>query len=320
MIDINLLPQEKEPTIPAPKAPREKEKVQIESESYFPTKSFMTSFLLIILVAGLTFGLFIYKNTRASFLEQTERKITVLKEEEKKYKEVESKAKNLQAQLNNLDNVLSKHKYWSAVLTALSNFTPQDVQYQSIICEEKNNKFTVTGFANNYESLASLMVSLKNAVKNEQKEKIFDSIDLESAKLGFNEAKEIKVEFSITFNLQPGALKKVQYSEVKEESEKEEAKEEAKEENVVRILRHSDGYAYWEPLELKIKQGQKVKWVNEDQEAHEVKSVNDLFDSGEIKPGKSWEYKFEEKGNFEYFCPMHSKIDSPYQKPKIIVE
>jgi len=51
--------------------------------------------------------------------------------------------------------------------------------------------------------------------------------------------------------------------------------------------------------------GTTVTWVNEDNVPHTVTSVSRIFDSGGINPGKSYSYKFDQAGTFEYSCTNH---------------
>jgi len=279
MVEISLLPKE-------PEKSKKEKPVGIKAKGVFPTTFLALGILLVLLAAGVTFGIFIYKNARASNLDSLENQISILKAEEEKYKDIETEAKTLQEQLNNLENLLAKHKYWSQVMKVLADYTPNDAQYKSIVCEEKDNKFTVTGYAPTYVTVAELMVSLK---KTEGKG-YFDKIELDSAKLSLDESKEIKVEFSISFNLKEGALKKPSTTESKSPTE----------ENTVYIVRA------WDPQELKVKVGSEVTWINKDPIVHRVLSVDGIFDSGNIEPGKNYKYKFDKKGNFKYYCPIHS--------------
>jgi hypothetical protein len=66
-------------------------------------------------------------------------------------------------------------------------------------------------------------------------------------------------------------------------------------------------------------------WVNQDTEGHTITSgkaggregliqnnmgqPSGLFDSGTIKPGKTWSYAFTKPGQYEYFCTIHPWMD-----------
>ena len=58
-----------------------------------------------------------------------------------------------------------------------------------------------------------------------------------------------------------------------------------------------------------------VTWVNRDWWSHTVKSDSILFDSGKIKRGKVFNYKFTVKGTYKYHCDIHEKMTA-----KVIVE
>ncbi len=76
----------------------------------------------------------------------------------------------------------------------------------------------------------------------------------------------------------------------------------------VRIAKGSDKF---EPALLKIKVGDSVKWINEDDRGHPIASIpgqgtndKELF-SKPIPPGGSWSYTFKKAGEFPYFCYIH---------------
>jgi plastocyanin len=71
----------------------------------------------------------------------------------------------------------------------------------------------------------------------------------------------------------------------------------------------------FQPARLEIKAGEKVTWKNYDLTEHTVTAKNKpalpegqgkpLFDSGLIKPGASFSYRFEKEGTYEYACTIH---------------
>lgn len=77
------------------------------------------------------------------------------------------------------------------------------------------------------------------------------------------------------------------------------------------------------PAEVVIQPGDMVNWVNNDPMEHAVVSgtgpkmggvPDGKFYSGIIAPGKSWERRFTEPGEYPYFCPVHV-----YMKGRVIV-
>jgi len=67
--------------------------------------------------------------------------------------------------------------------------------------------------------------------------------------------------------------------------------------------------------ELKIAVGTMVKWTNDDEVIHTVTSDDDVFESGFMTTGTSFEYTFDESGEYGYSCVIH-----PQMVGKIIVE
>ena len=307
MVDISLLPKETKPE----KVKKEKP-AEVKTTGIFPTKFLGLGILFVLLAGGITLGVFIYNNARASTLKSLDNQISILHDEESKYTGTEAAAKTLQSQLKTLDNLVAKHKYWSNIIEGLANYTPNDVSYKSIVCEETNNKFTITGFADTYEAIARLMVSLKQAGG---KDVFFDSVELDSAKLGFDENNKIRVEFSISFNLKKGALISTSSGNQSNQSQPTNNLGQQNQLDTVNIQNYS-----WNPVELKVKKDTEVTWTNNDQIAHNVTSIDNSFtNSGTIDPGKSYKYTFNKTGTFEYYCSIHSKPDTN-AKGKIIVE
>ena len=68
------------------------------------------------------------------------------------------------------------------------------------------------------------------------------------------------------------------------------------------------------PTTVKIKPGDTVEWINDDNDAHTVDSVSKLFDSGGLDTNDMWTHTFKTAGSFAYFCARH-----PYMKAVVIV-
>ena len=62
------------------------------------------------------------------------------------------------------------------------------------------------------------------------------------------------------------------------------------------------------PATAEVPMGTTVTWVNEDNVPHTVTSVSSSFDSGIIGPGKTYSYKFDQAGTFEYSCTNHPSM------------
>ena len=61
---------------------------------------------------------------------------------------------------------------------------------------------------------------------------------------------------------------------------------------------------------LTVEVGTTVKWTNEDVQYHTITSGtaeerSNLWDSGILKRGESFSYRFQGAGTFEYFCTLH---------------
>ena len=70
--------------------------------------------------------------------------------------------------------------------------------------------------------------------------------------------------------------------------------------NIVHIL--NSGYS---PDSLMVNINSSVAWVNDDNATHTVSS--DKFDSGDIPPGGTFQFAFDNTGTYRYFCKYHSE-------------
>lgn len=68
---------------------------------------------------------------------------------------------------------------------------------------------------------------------------------------------------------------------------------------------------FYIPLNLEIKSGTTVVWVNEDEVPHTVQSLDNegniigLFNSAPLKTGERFTYTFEKEGVYNYYCSLH---------------
>jgi amicyanin len=81
-------------------------------------------------------------------------------------------------------------------------------------------------------------------------------------------------------------------------------------ENIVNISKFS-----YNPMEITIKKGETITWINYDSIKHSVTSEEDLFNSGLLSKEDTWNYTFNEQGTYNYYCIPH-----PFMQAKVIVE
>ena len=67
---------------------------------------------------------------------------------------------------------------------------------------------------------------------------------------------------------------------------------------------HLKGDAF-QPDTVTVKVGETVTFTNDDQVAHNVIAPDKGIDSGDIRPGKSWQYTFTTAGTYDYLCTYH---------------
>jgi len=71
----------------------------------------------------------------------------------------------------------------------------------------------------------------------------------------------------------------------------------------------------FEPEKIRVNLGDTVTWTNDDLAVHTVTSVNEIFDSGIMKPKETFMYTFEESEIFDYLCVLH-----PWMTGTVIVD
>ncbi len=69
------------------------------------------------------------------------------------------------------------------------------------------------------------------------------------------------------------------------------------------------------PQTLTVAKGATVTWTNNDSTTHTVTSDSGVWDSGDLAPGKTFNYTFNQTGTFPYHCNIHT-----YMTAKIVVQ
>ncbi|MGP6157407.1 MAG: cupredoxin family copper-binding protein [Vulcanimicrobiaceae bacterium] len=76
---------------------------------------------------------------------------------------------------------------------------------------------------------------------------------------------------------------------------------------------HIKDFAY-NPTPAKIHAGDRVTFINDDDEAHTVTADDKSFDSEGLDGAGTWQHVFLKPGTYHYFCELH-----PYMKATIVV-
>lgn len=69
------------------------------------------------------------------------------------------------------------------------------------------------------------------------------------------------------------------------------------------------------PAEVKIRRGETVTWVNNDDRDHIVRAGDGSFESPRLLPGETFSRKFDVPGDYRIGCPIH-----PRERGVVIVE
>lgn len=76
---------------------------------------------------------------------------------------------------------------------------------------------------------------------------------------------------------------------------------------------HIKGFAYV-PASLRVHVGDRVRFVNDDDEPHTVTASDKSFDSAGLDTNGTWDHVFGKPGRYDYFCELH-----PYMKAAVVV-
>ncbi len=64
----------------------------------------------------------------------------------------------------------------------------------------------------------------------------------------------------------------------------------------------------FEPADAAIASGDKITWINQDEEPHTVTAYDGSFDSGVLNPGDTYTVTFLGEGTVAYYCTIHPRM------------
>lgn len=64
------------------------------------------------------------------------------------------------------------------------------------------------------------------------------------------------------------------------------------------------------PATVRVKPGETVRWLNDDAVAHTATAQGGQFDSGNMEPGATYQYKPTQPGTIRYLCSIHGAQQS----------
>jgi len=68
-----------------------------------------------------------------------------------------------------------------------------------------------------------------------------------------------------------------------------------------------DGLAF-NPAVYNVPVGTTIVWYNNDSVTHTITARDNLFDSGNLSPGGTFRYTFEQSSALEYYCKIHPSM------------
>ena len=67
------------------------------------------------------------------------------------------------------------------------------------------------------------------------------------------------------------------------------------------------GFAFV-PQRIVIHPGARVRFINDDDDAHTATAKDKSFDSGGLDTGESWDHTFAKTGTIPYLCALHPQM------------
>jgi len=64
----------------------------------------------------------------------------------------------------------------------------------------------------------------------------------------------------------------------------------------------------FEPVNLTIRVGDRVRWINNSQKNHQPTDNQDLWQTKELKPGDTFTQVFDRSDTYQYHCSLHPEI------------
>jgi plastocyanin len=62
------------------------------------------------------------------------------------------------------------------------------------------------------------------------------------------------------------------------------------------------------PMQIKVKAGTRITWMNQDEEPHTISSDEGVFRSPAIDTNESYSYQFDKPGTYHYTCTIHPRM------------
>ena len=160
-IDINFLKDRKLDALASPTAFKKKAAVSTEQKLPIMIGSGV-ALGLIALVGGAWFILNGQKSSQQKAIAQLDQEIQRLNGKNQDVKAIETEINNVNREINVLSSVFEQLKPWSAMLSEIASVTPETIQIDSI-SQSGNKNLTIRGFADSYERVNDLVLTLKNS-------------------------------------------------------------------------------------------------------------------------------------------------------------
>lgn len=119
--------------------------------------------LILILEVSATVGLWVLTKATNNSIKNTQDENQAIQKNIDSHQKELSKAEGLQAQLKNVNTLLTSHIYWSNFMSTLEKLTPVKVQYTAIDGSASDGKMHIEGTADSYTDVGRLILSMSTS-------------------------------------------------------------------------------------------------------------------------------------------------------------
>lgn len=153
---------------------------------------------LVVLIAGVYFGLIIYQKTLQGDIGQLKSRINSLDQQIAGQELEKAEASDLQQRLNLVEELLSRHTYWTKFFGLLEKYTIDEVYYLNFSMAGKD-KLVISAVGKDYNSLARQFIAFQQA------KDFVKSVRIDSAAADIDAQKAVYkgVKFNINLEFMP---------------------------------------------------------------------------------------------------------------------
>ena len=176
-IDINFLKDRKLDTLASPTAFKKRAAASAEDRITIYIGSGV-ALALIALVGGAWLFTNSQKSSQERAISELEQEINRLNGQNQQVKQIQTKINNVNREIKILISVFDQLKPWSAMLSEIASVTPDSTQIRSISHSGLDKAITINGYADSYERVNDLFLTLKNSPLLNAQRTVLDTTNL----------------------------------------------------------------------------------------------------------------------------------------------